>query len=138
MPIIECGIGTIEYQEPSNLKLTHLMEQFKDNIELSDPDELLAYLDEYPNRKKGTGNDEEDEVKELEEEIETLEETINELEAELDEQKNIDCGIGSIDYKVDNLLLGQLMEELTDAIQSSTPLEVLRMLEQFTKQKIAA
>lgn len=50
---------------------------------------------------------------------------------------NIDCGIGNIEFMADNLLLEQLMNNLKDAIQSSTPLEVTQMLEKFNADKLA-
>ena len=138
MPFIECGICTIEYQEPSNLMLTHLIEQFKDMVEIHNPDVVLEHLDNLKTKAEDGTDDEYDTVKEMEELIDVLKDEVHELELELEGQKEVDCGIGNIKYTADNLLLEQLMEELTDAIQSSTPLEVLRMLEQFTKQKIAA
>ena len=135
MLTIECGIGTIQYQKPEVLKLEHLMEAVKDTVELSTPDEVIVYLDEFKNKKVGV---EEEDTSELEDEIEELEEQVEELEAALEKQGNIDCGIGTIEYTADNLLLEQLMEELTNAIQSSTPLEVMRMMEEFNKEKLAS
>ena len=142
MITIECGIGTIDYQEPDNLKLKHLMEEFKDKVEIYNPENIIKHLDAY--KGEDELSEQKDEVDELEARVKELEEENGELEDKVEELEDnpfgdeIDCGLGTIEYTADNLLLEQLMENLKDAIQSSTPLEVMRMLEQFNKEKLAA
>ncbi len=52
----------------------------------------------------------------------------------------INAGLGEILVIISNsnLVLIELAENLQAAIENSTPLEVMRMLEEFNKKKLAA
>lgn len=140
MLTIDAGIGTIEYKEPTNLKLKCLMEVLGDNITTSNPDDVTDYLEKFHERDSSKDIEElQDEIDELKEEKEGLEDKLEELEdAEFEGEYTIDCGIGNIEYTADNLQLEMLMDALKDAIQSSNPFEVLQMLQKHNQEKLAA
>lgn len=68
------------------------------------------------------------EITSLESKIDDLKEEVNELEG-TDTNSEIECGIGTIEYnEPDNLLLQDVMDNLSSAIKKHTPKKVNEVL----------
>lgn len=130
MPLIkiDAGIGGITVIEPENIKLKMLVDSLKDHIEIYGVDKLTEFFldDKDMGELKSTILDLENTIEEKDGEIADLE---SELESEEDSMTTIECGIGTINYETDNVLLEMVMENLDAAIQKHNPLRVNEKLE---------
>jgi hypothetical protein len=98
----------------------------EDNFKREEAEEFLdAILSDAENMNT--------EYSDLEREKNSIEIERDELFEKLEEGKelsdNIDCGMGNIEYEVDNLALGELMENLDRAIQKQGYLRVSNLLQ---------
>jgi predicted RNase H-like nuclease (RuvC/YqgF family) len=98
---------------------------FKDESAKEEAIEFLDAVDEEVDEMTDEIDSLNDEVKNGEDKIEEL----TEENKEIDYSEQIECGIGTIEYNVDNLQLCQLMESLGTVIEKKGSLQTLQLLE---------
>jgi len=99
------------------------MDYLKELIE--DNDEALEFLEAMEKEHTEEVDGLKDELVDKDEEISDLKSELSEAAEEVEDYEDIDCGIGVIKYKTDNLKLQSIMEDLKEKLEHKAKFGVL-------------